>query len=314
MIMRKSILTLSVLTLLIASCKKEEPQDLPTPWTSEMSSFFEDANQNAIQTFNFNAAFSQELNGSNGTRIHVPANAFVNSADGSSITGNVNLELTEVLDVSEMVRLNKPTTSNDQVLVSGGQLEINVFQNENKLKLASGKSLTVDVPTSSFDPNMELFTGTENSDGTVGWNSADNDPQQNNSVTSTQDSIGIYTTFVYEKTDLGWINLDYFINVPVTDIKATLSGTASVYTYPNTFCFAVFPDYNSIAAMGFIEDNVCRFQNAILDGNLVIVALSELNGDLYSGHVSTTVSENMNAPISMSQTTEAEIHLLIDSL
>ena len=53
----------------------------------------------------------------------MPPNSFVNS-NGNTVTGSINLELIEVFKVSDMVWLNKTTTSNGELLVSGEQIKL----------------------------------------------------------------------------------------------------------------------------------------------------------------------------------------------
>lgn len=201
------------ITLLSTACKKDDHDVIPPPSnTSNMGSFFANNEENAKQTFTVNATTGQSITGSNGTKIYIPANAFVYS-NGTTVTGNVEIELIEVLDVSEMINLNKTTTSNGQILVSGGQLKVTATQNSNYLTLSPNAALYVEIPTTVADPQMGLFTGTVASDSTIDWMSAGQDTSQTDSIWVTVDSSGgSWYSFPFDNDSLGWINCDYFWN------------------------------------------------------------------------------------------------------
>jgi hypothetical protein len=317
--MKKVILSLLVLaTLGTVACKKNEVIPPPTP-TSNMAFYFTDNENEAKQNFSVNASTWNSFTGDNGVKINVPANSFVYS-NGNIVTGTIDFELIEVLDVSSMVSLNKTTTSNDEILVSGGQIKLIATQNSSQVFLAQGMAVEVKVPTANPDPQMELFVGNQNSTGDVDWVSSVVDTTQQDSIIVVGDTIGSgwvdYYSFDFTNDSLGWINCDYFWNnsSPDTDIIAQLD---TAFNSTNTACFLVFTDINSV--MGLY--NYSAVNNGEFGGiniptgqPVTFVCISEIDGLYYSAFINSMIVANHIENITMSSTTIAAIQSAIDNL
>lgn len=299
--------------LAITSCQKEEVVPPPTP-TSNLSSYFSDNESDAKQTFTLDASTSQFFTGTNGVKIYMPANAFVYS-NGTTVTGSVTIELTEVLTVSDMVKLGKTTASNGEVLVSGGQLNITATQNGNALTLAPGYALNVSVPVNSPDPQMALFTGTQNSSGDVDWISASVDSAQQDSIIITQDSSGgTWYNFDFDNDSLGWINCDYFWNTGQSQTTITAS-LDTMFNSSNTACFLVFSNINSVLNMyASSTAGIFTTNNIPINQSVTFVCISEIDNQYYSAFVSATTSLNHVENIDMTATTLADIETAINNL
>lgn len=314
--MKKIILSVLVLsTLAIIGCKKQEVIPPPVS-TSELGSYFNDNVTNAKQNLSLNAASGGVLTGQNGVVINVPANAFVYS-NGIQVTGSINFELIEALSISEMILLDKPTTSNNEILVSGGQIKLTATQNSSQVFLANGMSVNVNVPTSNPDGQMGLFTGTENIDGDVNWVSASLDTVQQDTVTIVTDSVSFdtYYNFDFEADSLGWINCDYFWNNPNpnTEVIAQLD---TVYNASNTSCFLVFESINSVISLYPNNSILGEFfgYSAPTGEAVTFVCISERDGVYYSAFVNSTLVTNHIEAITMNQTTLQAIETAIDNL
>jgi hypothetical protein len=313
--MKKSLFLLLGISLLTAACKKDDHDVIPPPSnTSNMSAYFTDNEDNAKQSFTLDATSGDFITGSNGTRIYIPGNSFIYS-NGTTVSGNVNIELIEVLDVATMINLNKTTTSNGQVLVSGGQIKVTATQNSNFLTLAPGAALYVDVPTTVADPQMGLFTGTTLGDSTINWTPSSQDSSQTDSLWITTDSSGgSWYSFPFDNDSLGWINCDYFWNSGQT-LTTITAITDTVHNYSNTAGFLVFPNINSVA--GLYQGNTAgtfTASNFPVNTSATIVLISEINGTYYSAFVPITITTNHVENVSMQQTTLADIQNAINNL
>lgn len=107
------------------------------------------------------------LIGEEGTELLIPADAFVH-ADGSPVTSEVEIRLTEVANKQELILSNLPTQSNGRMLVSGGVIHIEALAEGKKVKLAPGKSVLVNFP-GGYIPDMQLFKGEYDVAGTMNW-------------------------------------------------------------------------------------------------------------------------------------------------
>lgn len=107
------------------------------------------------------------LIGEEGTELLIPSDAFVH-ADGSPVTGEVEILLTEVANKQELILSNLPTQSNGRMLVSGGVIHIEALAEGKKVKLAPGKAVLVNFP-GGYIPEMQLFKGQYDVAGTMNW-------------------------------------------------------------------------------------------------------------------------------------------------
>jgi hypothetical protein len=126
---------------------------------------------NTEQTLTIQPAQPQTVTAANGTKVVVPAQAFV-FEDGTSPEGPVELIVREAFSPSDFITHNLTTTSNGRILQTGGMVYIGAQANGRPLTLADGASLTVALPTQNVDPNMELFYAEQTADGNVNWQPA----------------------------------------------------------------------------------------------------------------------------------------------
>jgi hypothetical protein len=157
--------------LVCFACKKDDPA--PAPDTApaigfdDVRDFLNHAAPQA-QAFFINAQFPVAIRTEYGSLLQFAPNSFIDQ-DGNLATGVVEIQIIEYMDRAEMIFGNKPTMSNGQILVSGGQFNVEAFQDGNQLEASPQYLLEMSVPTNDPDPQMTLFTGTENPDGTVDW-------------------------------------------------------------------------------------------------------------------------------------------------
>ncbi|QJB37845.1 cytochrome c [Chitinophaga oryzae] len=104
-----------------------------------------------------------------GARIHIPANAI--RSEGNT----VQLEVTEIYEVGEMLAANIQTVSNGQLLSSGGMINIHPADN-NSAQLV--KPLRVEVPTAFLQEGMMHYAGIEDEAGNINWTNPQPLPRQ----------------------------------------------------------------------------------------------------------------------------------------
>ncbi|MGV3658054.1 MAG: hypothetical protein ACO1NX_08870 [Chitinophagaceae bacterium] len=220
--MKPTLMAIMAICVLAVSCQKErsfvnkgpEPQNI---WARM------EARQPAPQQFTISATLPSQVWGQKGTRLKVPANAFV-TASGTPVTGNVNLELKEIYEVWEMIVNNKFTQSGSTPIESGGQLFLRATQGGNELKLAPGVTLQAAMPTTDTLPGMQVFTGaTIDTAGQsiFSWQLAAN-PATNN-ITFNSDSLATQQ-YLMQFGMLGWINCDRFLNEPLHEARVKVAN------------------------------------------------------------------------------------------
>lgn len=128
--------------------------------------------QSAADTFLIDQKKDTLLVANNGSNIKIPANAF-QLVDGSTPIGNVKVSVIEAFSVNHILGHNLHTTSNGQLLETGGMINIEASSNGVQLILKENQTIEVSIPKNNDQPDMELFYEVEQEDGTVTWVTAD---------------------------------------------------------------------------------------------------------------------------------------------
>jgi len=315
------LLTICTIILTFYSCKKDEDTitpvveettpttNTPTSSTSNLSDIFNQNVTDNTQSFNVDASTWSSFTGSKGTYAYIPANSFKNNS-GNIVSGNISIELIEIQTKADMIWMNKTTTSNGQLFVSGGELSIKAFQNGQQLTLSQNGYVSIQMPTNN-PTNMSLFSGTEDATGNVNWDTT--------STPAAVDSSGSFVFTIYNGTlgsdSLGWINCDYFFGqVNLTTLNITVP-TFHNNTNTNTFLFF----HNIYSVAGTVWDgNVPHFRsytNSVPIGQqITIVSISEINGQLYSSFTPITLTANHTEAITYSTTTSAALQSDLNNL
>jgi hypothetical protein len=93
-----------------------------------------------------------------GTKVFIPANVFQDN-NNVPVSGQVSIEIKEFYSYDDIIGNKLSTTSNGQQLISGGMLYIMAMQNGREIKLAAAKMMTIRMPATGYDEQMQLFTG-----------------------------------------------------------------------------------------------------------------------------------------------------------
>lgn len=109
------------------------------------------------------------VRGEKGTEIYIPAMSFVR-ADGSAPQGDVRIELNEFYDLKDCIKSKLTTTSNGQLIESGGMVFVEAFDESGKLDLSTDAALNIVFKTQEdgLEEGMQVFNGkVEN--GALNW-------------------------------------------------------------------------------------------------------------------------------------------------
>ncbi len=115
------------------------------------------------QFFEINNAKDTIIETTGGIVFLIPANAF------NKVVDKVRIEVKEALSAFEIMKAGLSTTSNGQLLETGGMFYINARNGEENLSLKADKKIEVSVPYSGKNTNMQLFDGVREKDGTINW-------------------------------------------------------------------------------------------------------------------------------------------------
>ena len=101
-----------------------------------------------------------------GASIYVPKDAFV-YADGSLVTGEVDIEVIEAYKMTDFMAHGLITQSHGEMLETGGMLYVNATAGGEPVQIAENRSIEIIYPVQQVEDGMELFYAEESEDGIV---------------------------------------------------------------------------------------------------------------------------------------------------
>jgi hypothetical protein len=213
-----------------------------------------------------------------GIQVNFPPHSCANAV-GQIITGSVQVQLMIAKKKGDMIRLNKPSTYNDSMLVTAGQIFIKLTKNGQAVQLAPGVRINiryVDLPTNS---QMKLFFGDETN--TSGYNWLPNQDLVNNTVVASTQSYEMYIK------QLGWISLAQVYDLGTAAKVSVTVDMASYFTNANTIAFTVFKDLRSTVAMkGDLNTKKFITGKLPVGKQITVVVISRQADDYYLGYES----------------------------
>jgi hypothetical protein len=315
----KRALILAFLCLLIASCKKEETIE-PGITTREytLSEFFE-ASQPPLQTFQISADSGDTIMGAtHKTIIRFYPQSFVTSS-GQIVTGQITVELREILTANDMVLSKITTTSNGQLLVSAGQIYLRAFLGTEELHVnpASRPDVTIRTHNGISPPPMNVFYGqvtTSDSiigDWSINWVIADtlNTPMQISSFPGPARPAYFYN---FPIDSFNYINCDHFYQAgsQLSDITVILPEQ---YKDSNSAVQIIIPSINSVAACRSSAST--QFHGTIPVGlDVQIVIISKIDDQYYYEIIPTTITKNLVINSNPQSATLSQIQTAIRNL
>jgi hypothetical protein len=219
--LKNTLGTLLMTTLIVTSCNTidDDQEFLDIPATAqEFQNLKNEALDKLTQEFQFNAE-DRYVTFTSAKGVEIDINGACLTLDGSSVTGNVNLEFVELFEKGNMLTTNKSTmgilpNGDRAMLVSGGEFFINATQNGEGLGTNCG--VNVRIPTNlsgGDDHDMVIWKGIEDEKGNVAWEEErDQDGGKGNIFIErgTQGGNQYYALF----GGFGWSNVDRFYSDP----------------------------------------------------------------------------------------------------
>lgn len=319
--MKKTNLFMVTLVLAVSvftGCKNKKQDNItpaPNNNSSTASEFF--ANNGAKkQDFTVNVDNGNyTITGAEGTSVMFPAGAF-STAGGQAVTGDVKIELIEIYDQDGMVLSDRPTTSNGQLLVSGGEIYINATVDGQQLQLNDSSSIVVTLPSDDTDPGMTLFTGGIDS-SQFNWTPVPGVvPVQTQMPDTTwaQDTVPYFyydpSKYIFSIGNLGWINCDRFYSAPSTT-TITINCTGAIDNH-NMRTYLVFKNINSVASLwSYTSDGIFTGSMIPVGEQITIISFCLKDGKEYIATKDVTVTANMQIGMNLEEASEADIVALI---
>jgi hypothetical protein len=120
------------------------------------------------QQYTVSGTTPSTVTGLGGTIMNInPAD--LETVDGQPIKGDINVELKELDSPDKMALAGAPTMSNGDVLISGGSYYFGMTSGGQDVRLRQGQSMEVTLPKTVNDPDMQVYMGEVDKNGTVNW-------------------------------------------------------------------------------------------------------------------------------------------------
>lgn len=283
--------------LLLFSCAKETPENTWPANTSSNGSLgtFQQQIGPPIQTFTFSSTTGYYINGSSGTRITIPPNAFVDVA-GNPVSGTVTFNLVEVLNKKSVICMGGFTTANGLPLVSGGEVWMSAAIGSQQLAIAPASGgLTLQIPAGA-NPSAQM------SKFIADVISNERDFSEDTATigivqdTAANPGPGPSITYYYQTNSLtlGWVNCDYYMNQ--SNLTAFGVSLPAIFDNENTMVMISFNDYNTVTSLYYFDTLTNSFVSGyykLPEGmDVTFIAISEINGQFYYYEHATILQEN----------------------
>lgn len=282
------------------------------------------------------AGEEQEILGYQGTVIWIPAHAFVDSL-GNLIKGNVIVELTEYQTFTEFYSDKLTTVSDSKVIISGGMVKLQVWQNGRELQLAKGVEIEL-----SFEKNDRSdfipFYGERKENGSMNWKPDGSYLKKDSKPNRSDDSL-VYSlrganyerksdVILQTKKDnakrlfkarmnalkvsrLGYINCDRFNTVPTKRVR--LLANVKLANVKGLYAIVIFRNSNGFMDMEYIGNNRFELRGKMpLNENVEVLITGKSNGKVFSYYSTLTTKKKMVINAEMQETTYEEIQLILN--
>lgn len=317
--MKKIILPIIVMAALFAACTKDKApvaNNGNNNHTQGQYASLSAVMQNAMvksQKKTIDASAGASFYASGGTRIVIPANAFM-TENGANVTGNVEIEIREYLKRGDMLFSKVLPMSSGEPLVSGGELYFNATLNGQRLLLKNGNMFQANLPQKgTADPNMKLFVGEtleNNAANGVNWVPAQKDSSHQNGfgwVVFNGDTLSMFCDSV------GYCNADRFLSNPnYQNFTVTIAGV-TIPAGTTVSATALYDNYNGLWPMLSRNGNIVT-EGHVPDIPVHFVVMLVVDGHFYGGIQAATPANSGNYTVNVTEVDPAAFKAQVDAL
>lgn len=250
---------------------------------SPYQSFKEFFTQNGAQAqvFTINPSRRTTVVGENGTRLTFFPFSLVNG-NGNLVDGEIEIRLREIVNKREMVLSDMVTTSEDRLLESAGQFQVQAFKNGRLLKLIKPFSVQLPLRGELSNPlGMKLFLGSTST--TIAfqgkrpfdWRQLSKKPVKIKKIVEKK-------YFSFDLEEFNWVNCDSFYAKKIPKTMVSAKFVCPVEDLNDQVAYLVFRDINSVARMYYGGHSFTTINIPVnLSARVLIMGLRQ--GRLYFG-------------------------------
>jgi hypothetical protein len=278
--------------LIIPSCNIDDTTPNPT-----LRLPFENLNELVARqdieadTSEIDATIDETIVTSNGAKIIIEAGSF--NKNNQPVGGNISIITKELLLKSQMVLLDKASTSSNSILEYGGIIDFNAFKDGEELDLQGVVSITLPVHN-----QVSTLGDMSHYKRPGAWMLVNNSPVD----VDTNDQ-----TLHFNADEQGWMcgAMDTNFNDLAT-VEASLFGFGTILT--DITGYIVLSDFNTVIKMDSDVNGVKVSKSNIPKGmevSIVILAMDHFK--LFMGIETVQITDDLSIEIKMNEVTEAEL-------
>lgn len=232
-----------------------------------------------VRTYSLNPSENMLIKCEGGTQICYFANTLVDE-ENKLVKDSVTLQVLECYNASDFIKCNVTTQFGNDLLQTGGCVNINFTQKGKKLKLKDGYNYQIAFPKTGKKKAMKLYEGSV-IEGKVVWEKE----LQNESIGKSnflgEDGkpfilIDTLNYYVFSTKIVNWINCDQLL---LKD-KENIDFSVDLDTLPSANVNLIFPSIKS-ASMPVLEGNKLKFHQVPVEYKSVLFGYTQINGVYY---------------------------------
>lgn len=312
-----SLTCIALATLLLLSCRKSDSIEVPD---NSYSSFIT-ANTDAVQTFTIDAATGGTITCKRGSKITFPPNCFANP-DNSITTGNVLVTVKEALLKKQWILESIATTTQTEMLVSGGMLDIAVKRQGDGVEVKPAPAMLIPTPSMVNVIKVEVPKIPERPDTLRLFVPANQAAPSANPPLSWAASYYPFgngsNSYIFQLPQFHWVNCDGLANQPgvKTTIKVTpdLSGVTGA---TNVQVMLVFRNISTVITLPPSGNFMQSYINSIPVGStadVVCIGKDGAGNIIFKVLPATVFTPNMNITIPPPVASAATVKAYLDSI
>lgn len=313
----KTVLVCISFSLLLFNCKNDDdisPITINADTYSSLNDLVQALKPNT-QSFTVDPTTSQTVTGADGTIISIAANTFTDNNSNIILTP-ITVKLREHLTLEDMLLANVQTSSNNQILVTGGSFNL-TFEDENGSSVnANPWNIQAQIPVQTditgYENQMQYYQGESSIvDGReiVNWNFSGD----NNEAWMGDTAFNIFGL------EQGLTNCDVLYDMSGDTPTQFEVSVSSVTDYSSTTVWMVIDDFPSVIMITSLNDTMTAlktYENSIPTGlNATLIAITvDADSYLKFGSLPITVLGNDVFNVDIDYGTTEELTTLIQNI
>lgn len=303
---------LTILTMLVGSCRKDVEEVRPYPVTVEELKLFlqqvpASSTQTDIQINNLSA--DKMVTTLGGVRVFLTdvdqlfVAAGASTPLSASACDDLKIEVTVAFSRGDIMARGLPTIDeNGKLLETRGMVRIRAFCNGTALALLPGRTIKIQFPSANPQDDMFTYAAVMSSNEFQGWSNTDQPVFKADWPDGNGNTVSGYEMFV---SSLDWSSCARQIIGSGTPFCTSLSPG---FTGLNTQSYLIFDGIQSVVPLKFDDANHSFCAPAIPPGYPVrVVSVAKLGADYWYGRSTTETGTNTVLPVQPQKEQEDDI-------